>query len=156
MLNVKVLELKKAIEEGISEADIVINLNALKSGMKDYVIHEVKTLQDIARENNITLKVIIEVGLLLESEIKELVEDLCRIGVDYIKTSTGFIGRGVTVNDIMLLRQIVKDRVKIKAAGGVRDAKFAVALILAGASRIGTSTGVEILKGYKALREKLA
>ncbi len=142
---VKVFETSKAIEEGADEVDMVVNIGALKEGMLDVVESDIKAVVAAAKGKAL-LKVIIECCLLNEEEKIAACECILRAGADYVKTSTGFSTSGATVEDVALLRKTVGDKAGVKASGGVRDYPTAKAMIEAGASRIGTSAGVEIMK----------
>ncbi|HIQ03836.1 MAG TPA: deoxyribose-phosphate aldolase [Desulfurococcales archaeon] len=152
----KVYEAKKAIEDGVSEIDMVMNISAFKSGYLDYVVNDIKAVVDEAKSyGDIVVKVIIETGLLSDEEKVKAVELVVKAGADYVKTSTGFIAGGATVHDVRLLYNTAKGRVKVKASGGIRHVEDAITLILAGADRIGTSTGTRIIEEFIALRNKL-
>lgn len=142
---VKAFETMTAIEEGADEIDMVINIGALKDQRLDFVEADIRAVVDVAKGNAL-VKVIIECCLLTKEEKIAACECLLRAGADYVKTSTGFSLSGATVEDVILLRKIVGDRAGVKASGGVRDYQTALAMINAGASRIGTSAGVEIMK----------
>ena len=140
---VKVFETKQAIENGADEIDMVINIGWLKQGDYERVGHEVKLIKD-ACGPNILLKVIVETGLLTEDEIARVTKEVDKAGADYIKTSTGFGPRGASLRDVLIFKENSK-RLKIKAAGGVRDHNSALEYIKMGVSRIGTSTGTVLL-----------
>jgi deoxyribose-phosphate aldolase len=142
---VKAFEAMTATEEGADEIDMVINIGALKDQCLDFVEADIRAVVDVAKGNAL-VKVIIECCLLTEEEKIAACECLLRAGADYVKTSTGFSASGATVEDVVLLRKIVGDKAGVKASGGVRDYQTALAMINAGASRIGTSAGVEIMK----------
>jgi len=142
---VKAFEAMTATEEGADEIDMVINIGALKDQRLDFVEADIRAVVDVAKGNAL-VKVIIECCLLTEEEKIAACECLLRAGADYVKTSTGFSASGATVEDVVLLRKIVGDRAGVKASGGVRDYQSAMAMINAGASRICTSAGVEIMK----------
>jgi len=139
---VKVFETKQSIENGADEIDMVINIGWLKSGNYDNVGHEIKAIKQACGDK--LLKVIVETGYLTEDEIRKVTEIVDRAGADYIKTSTGFGPRGASLRDVELFRENSK-RLKIKAAGGVRDHESAVKFIKLGASRIGTSSGTKLV-----------
>ncbi len=146
MVSAKTEETRKAIEDGADELDMVINIAAIKSGEYNHVKDGVEGVATLCRLKSKPLKVIIETGLLEEEEIIKTCELLAEIGVDFVKTSTGFNGTGATVETVKLLRQILPSKIGIKASGGIRTYEFACQLIEAGASRIGTSSGVQIVK----------
>ena len=142
----KVEETKKAIISGADEMDMVININALKSGDMATVQNDMQAVITACHLQNKICKVIIETAYLTNQEI-ELVCVLCKdAGADFVKTSTGFGPQGATVEHVKLIRKILPAKIKIKAAGGIKDAQFAQQLIEAGATRIGTSAGIEIVK----------
>lgn len=143
---VKCLEIETAINDGANEFDMVINIGKLKDGRTDFVLNELKKCKQIAGKR--TLKVIIETGLLNKKEIKMAVKLIEQAGCDFVKTSTGFNIRGVQVEDILYIKQIVSDKLKIKASGGVKTLKFTRQLIDAGAERIGTSNSVAIMSEW--------
>ncbi|GIO05132.1 deoxyribose-phosphate aldolase [Brevibacillus reuszeri] len=144
---VKAAETRDAIRSGATEVDMVLNVGALKSGDLETVKADVAAVKQAA--GDVLLKVILETGLLTDDE-KETACKLCvEAGADYVKTSTGFGPGGATVEDIALMRKTVGADVGVKASGGVRDGEAALAMIEAGASRIGTSSGVSIVTGAK-------
>lgn len=140
----KVCETKEAILNGATEIDMVLNIGALKSKKELDLYHDIKSVVKAA-SGKALVKVILETGLLTDEE-KQLA---CRIakeaGADFVKTSTGFGSGGATVEDVRLLRETVGETMGVKASGGIRDAKTALAMIEAGANRIGTSAGVNIV-----------
>jgi deoxyribose-phosphate aldolase len=147
---VKAFEARTAIEEGADEIDMVINIGALKDRQLDTVEADIRAVVAAAK-GKVLVKVIIECCLLTEAEKIAACECILRAGADYVKTSTGFSASGATVADVALLRKIVGDKAGVKASGGVRDYQTAQAMIEAGASRIGTSAGVEIMKQAQKL-----
>ncbi len=143
---VKAFETQQAIRDGATEIDMVINIGALKS--KDYkaVLEDIGTVTRAAHAGNAIVKVIIEAALLTDEE-KVVASQLSKsAGADFVKTSTGFGPGGATVNDVALMRRVVGPTIGIKAAGGVRNLADAEAMIAAGATRIGASAGVKIVK----------
>ncbi len=153
---VKVYETMQAIEYGVSEIDMVMNINYFKSRKYDYVLQDIREVVGVAKKHGVKIvKVIIETGLLSEEEKVKATELVIEAGADYVKTSTGFLGGGATVHDVSLLYRVSEDRVKVKASGGIRHALDAIAMVLAGASRIGTSSGDRIIREYIELYEKL-
>jgi deoxyribose-phosphate aldolase len=142
---VKVFETRTAINDGADEIDMVINIGALKDQRLDVVESDIRAVVTAAKGKAL-VKVIIECCLLTDEEKIAACECILRAGADYVKTSTGFSTSGATVEDIALLRRTVGDKTGVKASGGIRDYKTALAMIEAGASRIGTSAGVEIMK----------
>jgi len=141
----KVEEVKRAIEEGVDEVDVVINICAVKNGHWAYVKNDIESMTMATHARGKVIKVILEVGLLDEEEIKQLCEICNQVGVNFVKTSTGLNG-GATVEVISMLREQLNDQIKIKASGGIRNREAAEALIEAGAARLGTSAGTEIIK----------
>jgi deoxyribose-phosphate aldolase len=144
---IKALEAVKAVEYGAEELDMVINLSALKSGDYEFVKRDVAAVVDVKRlSREIIVKVIIETAYLTNDEKITACKLVKEAGADFVKTSTGFFGKGATVEDVMLMRQTVGKDMGVKAAGGVRTYADAVAMIEAGANRIGTSTAVAIIE----------
>lgn len=146
-LEVKIHEAKKAIQDGANEIDMVINLGALRSGKYEIVKNEIeKVVAQGKNQRNTIIKVIIETGLLTEKEKILVCQLVKQSGADFVKTSTGFNASGATVSDVKLLRNIVGPDFGVKASGGIRTLNDTLKLIEAGANRIGTSSGVAILK----------
>jgi len=141
----KVEEAKEAILDGATEIDMVINVGAAKSGDWDYVKKDIAALVEAVRGKAL-LKVIIETCLLTDEEKVKVCALAKMAGADFVKTSTGFSTGGATVEDIKLMRQVVGPDMGVKASGGVRDYKTAMEMINAGATRIGTSSGITIVK----------
>lgn len=150
-LDTKLFETRDVIGKGAGEVDYVVNLVELKSGHWDYVEEEMRRLTEVCRELGAVSKVIFENCFLTEEEKRRLCEVALRVGPDYIKTSTGYGTGGATLEDVRLMKACVGDAVKIKAAGGIRTVEAALAMIEAGASRIGSSAGVKIVDGYQAM-----
>lgn len=140
----KVFEAKKAIEDGASEIDMVINIGRLKDKEYDYVESEIREIKEAIGEN--ILKVIIETCLLTDEEKVKACELSVAAGADFVKTSTGFSTGGATVTDVKLMADTVGDKAKVKASGGIHTREEALALIDAGASRIGASKSIDICK----------
>jgi deoxyribose-phosphate aldolase len=151
---VKAFETRTAINDGAGEIDMVINIGALKDQRLDVVESDIRAVVTAAKGKAL-VKVIIECCLLTDEEKIGACECILRAGADYVKTSTGFSTSGATVEDIALLRRTVGDKAGVKASGGIRDYKAALAMIEAGASRIGTSAGVEIMKQAGAIAKYL-
>ncbi len=150
----KVLETRLAAETGAVEVDMVMNINLFKSGRLDPVLADMKAVVEEARRSGVkAVKVIIETGLLSDEEKRRATLLVAESGADYVKTSTGFIAGGATMHDVMLLSKTAAGKIKVKAAGGIRHALDALAMIAAGASRIGTSTGDRIIEEYIRLKE---
>jgi deoxyribose-phosphate aldolase len=148
-IETKVFETIDVIEKGAGEVDYVVNLVEVKNGNWNYVEEEMRRIVEVCNERNITSKVIFENCFLTEEEKKKLCDIALMVKPTFIKTSTGYGTGGATVEDVKLMKACVKDAVKIKAAGGIRDIDDALALIEAGANRLGTSKGVEIVEQYK-------
>lgn len=141
----KAFEASQAVKDGATEVDMVINIGALKDKDYDYVREDIKRVKESCQGK--LLKVIIETCLLTDEEK----EAACRLAMeaqaDYVKTSTGFSTGGAKVEDVAIMRRVVGDRLGVKASGGIRDYKTAKAMIDAGASRLGCSSGIAIVKG---------
>lgn len=142
---VKALETKDAIMNGATEVDMVINIGALKDGKDDVVKNDIAAVVEAAKGKAL-VKVIIEACLLTDEEKQTACELAVAAGADYVKTSTGFSTGGATVEDISLMRETVGPKIGVKASGGVRTLADAEAMIEAGATRIGASSGVDIVK----------
>ena len=147
-LECKIFETKDAIEKGADEIDYVINVAELKNKNYDYIKKEMEEIVKICREAGKTSKVIFENCYLTDDEKRKVAEIAIEVKPDFIKTSTGFGTGGATVEDVKLMKSVVGDEVKVKAAGGIRDLKTALAMIEAGAERLGTSAGVAIVEEY--------
>ena len=143
----KVEEIKKAIDEGATELDCVINLCAVKSKQWNYVRNEIESMAMACQMRGKTIKIILETGMLTEPEITKLCEIVTEVKVNFVKTSTGLNGKGATVQVVDSLRKKLPPTIKIKASGGIRDRKFAEELIAAGADRIGTSAASAVING---------
>ncbi len=141
---VKAFETKACIEQGAQEVDMVINVGALKSGDLDLVERDIKGVVQAA--GGVTVKVIIETALLTEEEKITACKLSQSAGADFVKTSTGFSGGGATVADIELMRRVVGPDMGVKASGGIRNAADARAMIAAGATRLGVSSGIQIMQ----------
>ena len=143
----KAFETRDAIAKGATEIDTVINVRALQKEIEDMV--------SICKPAGVICKVILETCYLTDEEK----ETVCRIakeaGVDFVKTSTGFGTAGANVHDVALMRRVVGPVIGVKAAGGIRDLDTALALIQVGATRIGTSSGIQIVEAYKELKKGL-
>ncbi|ADI64434.1 deoxyribose-phosphate aldolase ['Nostoc azollae' 0708] len=139
---VKLYEAQEAVENGATELDLVMNLGWLKAGKTEEVHQEIAT---ICEEAGKPVKVILETNLLTDAEKKLAAELAMDAGAALLKTSTGWNG-GATVADVRLLKQIVRERVGIKASGGIRTHNEALDLIMAGATRLGTSRGIDLLR----------
>jgi len=146
---VKVFEAKKALENGADELDMVINIGALKDKNYEYVKKDIEDVTKVAHEKGAIVKVIIETCYLSEEEKEIACKLAMEAGADFVKTSTGFGTGGATIEDVKLMRKVVGDKLGVKAAGGIRTYEEALAMINAGANRIGTSSGVKIIEGSK-------
>jgi len=142
---IKVSEAELAIKNGADEIDMVINLGALKDKNYDYVMDEITEVRDICKGK--ILKVIVETSVLTEEELREVTKICNFTYVNFIKTSTGFGSRGASINDIDIINEEKNEILEIKASGGIRTSQEALNFIAAGVSRIGTSSGVDIVKG---------
>lgn len=139
---VKLYEAQEAVDNGATELDVVINLGWLKAGKSEEIYREIA---QICEETGQAVKAILEMSVLTETE-KRLAAEICMdAGAAFLKTSTGWFG-GATVADVQFLRQITKGQVGIKASGGIRTQEQAIALIEAGATRLGTSRGVDLIR----------
>ena len=145
----KAFETRQAIADGAGEVDMVINIGALKDRDTRTVEHDIRAVTDAA-DGKALVKVIIETSLLTDEEKRHACELAVKAGADFVKTSTGFSGGGATVQDIKLMREAVGPDIGVKASGGVRDKESALAMVEAGATRIGASAGVSIVKGLTA------
>lgn len=146
-METKRFEAMKAAAEGAKEIDMVMNISAVKSGDWQYVQDDMSSLAQVCHQQGGILKVILETSLLTEEEKKRACEIAVRANVDFVKTSTGFSTGGATIEDVKLMRSIVGSKIGVKASGGIRDAETAIKMIEAGATRLGCSAGVEIVKG---------
>jgi deoxyribose-phosphate aldolase len=145
----KLAELEQALADEAEELDVVIDLVALKNGEWNFLEDEMRVLADRAHEAGRIVKVIIESGILTEGEIIRCCEIYSRVGVDFLKTSTGYAEKGATIAAVELMRQHLPGAIRIKASGGIRNYAFARQLIEAGADRLGCSASIEIVKGEK-------
>ena len=142
----KILETIDAVKNGADEIDMVINCGKLKDGDYDYITEEISKIKAACQNHN--LKVILETDLLTKDEIKTACELCIKGGADFVKTSTGFVKNGVGAKseDVKLMYETVKAAgLQVKASGGIRDREAAIKMIEAGASRLGTSSGVKIV-----------
>jgi deoxyribose-phosphate aldolase len=141
----KAFEAQNAVADGAGELDMVLNIGALKSGDFKAVAGDIQAVRKAA-ESPIVLKVIIETCLLTEDEKIKACEITKDAGADFVKTSTGFAGGGATLEDVALMREVVGPEMGVKASGGIKDWSTALTMIKAGATRLGTSSGVEIVE----------
>ncbi|HMQ56437.1 MAG TPA: deoxyribose-phosphate aldolase [Anaerolineae bacterium] len=142
----KAIETEQVISEGATEVDMVINLGALKVGNLELVETDIAAVVAVAHAHKAICKVIIETGLLTEAEKVTACQLVKQAGADFVKTATGFNSGGATVADVTLMRQTVGPEMGVKAAGGVRSLADARSMVEAGATRIGTSSGVKIME----------
>jgi deoxyribose-phosphate aldolase len=145
---VKAKEADVAIKEGADEIDMVANIGALRSCDFELVEEDIRAVRNAIGKERI-LKVIIETAVLTDEEKIKATEIVMACGADFVKTSTGFGYPGATLEDVKLLKKVVGNKIRIKASGGIRDYATASRLIQAGASRIGTSSGVKIVEQSK-------
>lgn len=143
----KAFETKRAIEEGASEIDMVMNIAKFKDKDYGFVRDDIKTVVNAAGEK--TVKVILETGYLTYEEIPEACKIVKEAGADFVKTSTGFGPLGATIPHVVLMRRAVGKDFGVKAAGGINNFRDALRMIAAGANRIGTSSGVKIIDSYR-------
>ena len=140
----KRFETEAAIDNDAQEIDVVINIGRHKDGDDEYVLRELRDVVEAAAERPV--KVIIETCLLTSAEKIRACRIVLEAGAQFVKTSTGFSSGGATIADVKLLREIVGEKFGVKASGGIRDAQTALAMIEAGATRLGTSSGVAIVR----------
>jgi len=146
-IDFKVFEVKDVIEKGAEELDMVMNVAAFKSGNYDLVRREMEAFAEAAGDK--VTKVILETAFLTDEEKIKACEIAKEAGVKFVKTSTGFGPSGATIHDVKLMRKTVGPDVGVKASGGIRTTEDALAMIEAGANRLGTSSGVKIIKGLE-------
>jgi len=144
----KVFETEDAIMKGAEEIDMVINIGALKDGRYKHVLKDIKALVDVAKGKAI-VKVIIETALLTDDEKIKACELAKEAGAQFVKTSTGFSTSGATKEDVALMKKTVGPDIEVKASGGIRDMAKAKEVIAAGATRIGASSTVNIVKEFQ-------
>lgn len=146
-IEAKIAEIVLAMVDGADELDVVANILAIKNHDWVFIANEINHLLPVIRSKNRVVKVIIESGVLRKEEIIACCDIYGPAGIDFLKTSTGYAEKGASVADVVLFRQHLPEAVQIKAAGGIRDYAFAKALVDAGATRLGTSSGVAIVQG---------
>jgi deoxyribose-phosphate aldolase len=146
----KIAEILLAIVDGVDELDVVINISAIKNNDWLYLADEINHIMPIIRSKDKVIKIIIESGVLTDGEIIKCCEIYGLAGIDYLKTSTGYAEKGATIEAVNLFRFHLPANIQIKASGGIRDYAFAKQLIDAGATRLGCSAGVAIVKGEAA------
>jgi deoxyribose-phosphate aldolase len=144
---IKAMEARRCIREGAKEIDMVINVGALKSGDDELVLRDIRSVVEACRDGSAKCKVILETSLLTNEEKARACELAVKARADFVKTSTGFSTGGATVEDVSLMARIVRDKgLGVKASGGIRSLSDLLKMVAAGATRIGTSSGVKILK----------
>ncbi|MEN9685158.1 MAG: hypothetical protein RLZZ28_944 [Bacteroidota bacterium] len=143
----KIAEILLAMVDGADELDVVINISAIKNNDWQFIADEINHIMPIVRSKNKTIKVIIESGILTDDEIIKCCEIYGLAGIDYLKTSTGYAEKSASVHAVKLFRLHLPDHVQIKASGGIRDYAFAKELVDAGATRLGCSASLAIIKG---------
>jgi len=147
---VKVTEAAQAVNEGANELDMVMNIAAFKNGDFNLLEKEAAAVLAVTKPGGVILKVIIESGILTEEEIIQCCTIYQKMEVDFLKTSTGYAEKGATVEAVKTMRQHLPSRIQIKASGGIKTYEFAQQLLNAGATRLGCSAGIAIVKGEKA------
>jgi len=151
----KLSEINTAIRDGADELDTVINLIALKNSDWSYLEKEIVHQIELIHQKGKAVKVIVESGVLSKDELSHCCNLYGRLGIDYMKTSTGYAEKGASVSDVQLMRSELPAEVKIKASGGIRHYPFAMELIEAGADRLGCSASVQIVEEEKQHRNKV-
>lgn len=154
-IETKAFETRDAITKGATEIDTVINVRALQKGDVATIKREIEDMVAICKPAGVICKVILETCYLTDTEKETVCEIAREAGVDFVKTSTGFGTAGATVHDVALMRRVVGPTIGVKAAGGIRDLETALALIEAGATRIGTSSGISIVEAYKIIKQNI-
>lgn len=144
MTQTKIEETKQAIADGANELDVVMNISAFKEGMP-WVKVELAKLAKLIHEHDCMMKVIIETAYLSDEEIANASRLAVAAGTDFVKTSTGFAGGGAKVEHVKIMREVSPSNVGVKASGGIKNAADALAMLDAGADRLGTSSGVAIV-----------
>ena len=153
IVKAKLAEVEQAIADGADELDVVINLVALRNGDWDYLTREMTAVTDLVHGRGKIVKVIIESGILQEKEIISCCEIYAKVGVDFLKTSTGYAEKGATLSAVQLMREHLPPGIRIKASGGIRNYAFARQLIEAGADRLGCSASVAIVDEGNAIKK---
>jgi len=160
-IETKVFEAKDNVKKGADELDVVINFGMVKSDNYSYIEKEIGVIVSVIRREqmaeynkHINIKIVIESGAMEKNEIKKVCKIVEELGADFVKTSTGFGARGAELDDVRLIREVVTRNIGVKAAGGIKTFKDAQALIDAGATRLGTSNGLNIIEEYVELYGK--
>jgi len=150
LTRVKAYEASQVVKNGADEIDMVINIGALLSGQKEIVFKDIKSVIESAHQEDpkTLIKVILETSILSDDQKILACKLAQKAGADFVKTSTGFMPRGATIQDVSLLRRVVGNRLGVKAAGGIRDLSTAMEMIAAGATRLGCSSSVSIIKEF--------
>jgi deoxyribose-phosphate aldolase len=148
-MSAKAAEVQQALADGADELDMVINLAALKAGDEAYLKKEIDIITALTHKSGKTLKLIIESGILTNEEIIQCCELYQNYPVQFLKTSTGYAEKGATVEAVQLMRQHLPSSIQIKASGGIKTLAFAQQLVTAGATRLGCSASVAIVKDEK-------
>lgn len=151
---IKAEEALRAAKQCAKELDMVVNVGAIKSGQWSIVEEDIRAVVEAGKAESATVKVIIECALLTEAEKRQVTEIVATSGAAFVKTSTGYATHGATLEDVRLMREVVGTRCGVKAAGGIRDLTTALAMVEAGANRIGTSAGIAILSAARAYLQK--
>ncbi|HSC53117.1 MAG TPA: deoxyribose-phosphate aldolase [Phnomibacter sp.] len=146
-IEAKIAEILLAIVDGADELDMVVNFTAIKNNDWEFVANEINHVMPIIAAKEKLIKVIIESGVLTDEEIIKCCDLYGAAGVHFMKTSTGYAEKGASVHAVQLMRKHLPESIAIKASGGIRDYAFAAELMAAGATRLGTSSGIAILKG---------
>lgn len=146
----KLKEIEQAIGDGADELDIVHNITALKDGNDAYLVNEVKACTELCHERGKTVKIIVESGILSDEELLRCCELYAPVGIDFMKTSTGYAATGATVHAVAIMRKNLPESIHIKASGGIRTFAFAKELVEAGATRLGCSASMQIVEESKA------
>lgn len=146
----KFLEAEEAIKNGAEELDMVINVGRLKDKDYDFVFNDLKSIADLSKKHLCTSKVILETCLLSDEEKVAVCLLAKEAGLNFVKTSTGFSKSGATTHDVALMKFVVGDKLQVKASGGIRSYEDAIAMINAGATRLGASAGIKIIAGQKS------
>ena len=150
----KLAETKDALQNGANEIDYVVNLTQVRAHNWSYIEDEMTQMVKLCHDHDVPCKVIFETCYLTKAEIKQLALIAKKVKPDFVKTSTGFGTAGAKVEDVKLMKENVGSNVKVKAAGGIRNTDDFLAMIAAGAERIGTSSGVKIIETLKQRFEK--
>ncbi len=148
----KAFETKDAIENGADEIDYVLNIRKLKERDRNYIKEEMEAVISLCKEANVLSKVILETCYLSNEEIVLACEIAKEVQPNFVKTSTGFGTAGATIEHVKLMKETVGDAIEVKAAGGIRDAETFLAMIEAGATRIGTSSSIKIIESLRNIK----